>query len=80
MRKYNVGYHGPKSGRDLQGIAALTNNPLAVENISRQKSREAAIQEVKHFTDVLRQNLEVLTGIPKDSVRMHNLMSGRYIS
>lgn len=38
MRKYNVGYHGPKSGRDLQGIAALTNNPLAVENISRQKA------------------------------------------
>lgn len=39
MGKYNVGYHGPKSGRDLQGIATLTHDTIATDNIKRPVSK-----------------------------------------
>lgn len=35
MGKYNVGYHGPKSGHDLNGIATLTKDPIAKNNIRK---------------------------------------------
>jgi len=35
MGNYNVGYHVPKCGRDLNGIATLTKDPIAKDNIRR---------------------------------------------
>ena len=35
--KYSVGYHGPKGGRDLQGIATLTNDPIAQDNVKPRR-------------------------------------------
>lgn len=35
--KYSVGYHGPKDGRDLQGIATLTNDPIAQDNVKPRR-------------------------------------------
>lgn len=32
MGKYNVGYHGPKIGNDLNGIATLTKDPIAKDD------------------------------------------------
>lgn len=42
MGKYSVGYHGPKSGRDIQGIATLTHDPIAVDNLKKLKARTVA--------------------------------------
>lgn len=72
MGKYNVSYHGPKSGNDLQGVVTLTHNPLAIENISREKQHEAAVEEIKQMVDAMRQRVADLTGIPKNSIRMKN--------
>lgn len=36
MGKYSVGYHGPKGGRDIQGIATLTHDPVAKDNVSKR--------------------------------------------
>lgn len=35
MGKYNVGTHGPQSVPDLQGIATLTNDTIATDNVKR---------------------------------------------
>lgn len=37
MGKYNVGYHGPAVGSDIQGIATLTYNPIAKDNVGKDK-------------------------------------------
>lgn len=39
MGKYNVGYHGPESNSDLQGIATLTHDTIATDNIKRPVSK-----------------------------------------
>lgn len=42
MGKYNVGYHGPGSGRDSEGIATLTSSTIAVVNVKKKKRSKAA--------------------------------------
>ena len=37
MGKYSVGYHGPQSGHDLQGIATLTHDPIAQDNVKTRR-------------------------------------------
>lgn len=37
--KYSVGYHGPQIGRDLQGIATLTHDPIAIDNRHEQSGQ-----------------------------------------
>ncbi len=41
MGKYNVGYHGPGSGRDSEGIATLTSSTIAVDNVKKKQSKAA---------------------------------------
>lgn len=74
MGKYNVGYHGPKSDNDLKDIVTLTHNPLAVENIAREKQHEAAVEEIKQMIDT-KKKVADLTGIPKNSIQMKKLFS-----
>ena len=35
MGKYSVGTHGPDNGRNLQGIATLTHDTIAIDNVKR---------------------------------------------
>lgn len=42
MGKYNVGYHRPDSVRDLQGIATLTHDPIAVGNVKKTQCSDLA--------------------------------------
>lgn len=70
MGKYNVGYHGPKSDHDLQGVITITHNPLTVENISHEKRYDEAVEELRQYLDMMKQQLADLTSIPKDSNRM----------
>ena len=42
MGKYNVGYHGPGSGRDSEGIATLISSTIAVDNVKKKKRSKAA--------------------------------------
>lgn len=38
MGKYSVGYHGPAGGRDMQDIATLTHDPIAINNVKQPKT------------------------------------------
>lgn len=55
--KYGVGYHGPKCGRDLQGVATLTHDPIAIENVRKVVED---VEEIRH-------NIIELTGVPKEA-------------
>lgn len=56
--KYSVGYHGPKGGRDLQGIATLTHDTVALDNIWKDAVKN--IEEIK-------KEIADLTGVPKEA-------------
>lgn len=43
QRIYNVGYHGPVVKKELDGIATLTYDTLAIENVKGQKLKVADI-------------------------------------
>lgn len=65
QRMYNVGYHGPMRHHDLQGIATLTHNPLALDNISRETEAE-----LRERLDTIKQNTADMIGVPKDCISM----------
>lgn len=65
QRTYNVGYHGPKCHHDLQGIATLTHNPLALDNISYET--EAGLRE---RLDAIKQKAADMIGVPEDYISM----------
>lgn len=44
QRTYNVGYHGPVVKKELDGIATLTYDTLAIENVKGQKLKVADIR------------------------------------
>lgn len=39
MGKYNIGYHGPVVKKELDGIATLTYDTLASENVKGPKTK-----------------------------------------
>lgn len=45
MGRYNVGYHGPTADHDVYGIATLTHDPIAFDNL--KKSRKDKVDKIK---------------------------------
>lgn len=68
MGKYNMGYHGPKCRHDLRGVVTLTHNPLAVENVSRERRYEAEAEEIRQLLDDMKKRFADLVGVPKESI------------
>lgn len=66
MGKYNVGYHGPVLKKELDGIATLTQDPIAMENLRRKvENRLNSIMETaKEIKKIERQIIES-RAIPK---------------
>lgn len=70
MGKYSVGYHGPKCHHDLGGVVTLTHNPLALENVSRERRYEAEAEEMSLQLDDMKKRFADLVGVPKESIIM----------
>ncbi len=72
-RKYSVGYHGPQSGHDLQGIATLTHDPVAIDNLRHEQSGQVLDELERSFKDAVKGIEEVkrtileATGVPKEA-------------
>lgn len=73
MGKYSVGYHGPQSGHDLQGIATLTHDPVAIDNLRHEQSTQVLDEieqswkdAVEGIEEVKRTILEAI-GVPKEA-------------
>lgn len=45
MGRYNVGYHGPTADHDVHGIATLTHDPIAFDNL--KKSGKDKVDKIK---------------------------------
>ncbi len=73
MGKYSVGYHGPKIGRDLQGIATLTHDPVAIDNLRHEQNSQADNELDKVWSgaaadiEKVKQVILEATGIPKEA-------------
>ena len=72
-RKYSVGYHGPQSGHDLQGIATLTHDPVAIDNLRREQSvqvldeLERSLKDAVVGIEEMKRTILEATGVPKEA-------------
>ena len=71
--KYSVGYHGPQSGHDLQGIATLTHDPVAIDNIRHEQSGQVLEELERSWKDAaegieeVKRTILEATGVPKEA-------------
>lgn len=47
MGRYNVGYYGPTADHDVHGIATLTHDPIAFDNLKSRKDKVDKIKTIK---------------------------------
>ena len=73
MGKYSVGYHGPQDDHDLQGIATLTHDPVAIDNLRHEQSVQVLDELERSWKDaaegieeVKRTIIEAI-GVPKEA-------------
>lgn len=65
MGKYNVGYHGPFV-KELDGIATLTQDPIAIENLRRKvENRLNSIKETAKEIKKIERQIIKSRAIPK---------------
>lgn len=73
MGKYSVGYHGPKGGRDIQGIATLTHDPVAIDNLRHEQSGqvldelERSLKDATKGIEEVKRTILEATGVPKEA-------------